>query len=107
MLKSNHHQYECVTFLCVLLVVFLLLLQPNLEQSMAELVYLGSLLGMPNIMDPMFPLAYSTFFGPLTSGGGGKQPGEEGEGEGVGLGGGTIKVETPEDSAHVHTSNVS
>ena len=72
---------------------------------MAELAYLGSLLGMPNILDPIFPLAYTTFFGPLTSGGGG--PGEEGEEERVGLGGGTIKVETPEDSAHVHTSNVS
>ena len=76
---------------------------------MAELAYLGSLLGMPNILDPMFPLAYTTFFGPLTSGGGGEGggPGEEGEGERVGLGGGTIKVEAPEDSAHVHTSNVS
>lgn len=72
---------------------------------MAELAYLGSLLGMPNILDPVFPLAYTTFFGPLTSGGGG--PAEEGEGERVGIGGGIIKVETPEDSAHVHTSNVS
>jgi len=34
----------------------------NLEQSMAELSYLGSLLGLPNIMDPIFPLAYATFF---------------------------------------------
>ena len=74
---------------------------------MAELAYLGSLLGMPNILDPMFPLAYTTFFGPLTSGEGGGGPGEEGEGERVGLGGGTIKVDTPKDSAHVHTSNVS
>ena len=80
-------------------------LQPDLEQSMAELAYLGSLLGMPNILDPLFPLAYTTFFAPLTSGGGG--PGEEGEGKGIGLGGGAIKVETPKDSAHVHTSNVS
>lgn len=72
---------------------------------MAELAYLGSLLGMPNILDPSFPLAYTAFFAPLTSGGGGQ--GKEGEGERVGLGGGSIKVENPEDSAHVHTSNVS
>ena len=74
---------------------------------MAELAYLGSLLGMPNILDPMFPLAYTTFFGSLTSGGGG---GEEQE-EGVGIGGGAIKVKTSDshsqDSTHVHTSNVS
>ena len=31
---------------------------------MRELSYLGSLLGLPNIMDPMFPIAYATFFGP-------------------------------------------
>lgn len=75
---------------------------------MAELAYLGSLLGMPNILDPMFPLAYTTFFGPLTSEGG---EGEERKVKGVGLGGGAINVETnnqqPPDPAHVHTSNVS
>ena len=37
--------------------------QPDFEASMAELTLLGSLLGMPNIFDPMFPLAYSAFFG--------------------------------------------
>ncbi len=30
---------------------------------MAELTYLGKLLGMPDVLDPMFPLAYTTFFG--------------------------------------------
>ncbi len=30
---------------------------------MAELTYLGTLLGMPNVLDPMFPLAYTAFFG--------------------------------------------
>ncbi len=30
---------------------------------MAELKYLGNLLGMPNVTDPMFPLAYTAFFG--------------------------------------------
>ena len=30
---------------------------------MAELKYLGNILGMPNVLDPMFPLAYTAFFG--------------------------------------------
>jgi hypothetical protein len=102
--------FKCTTLLlcsCWFLLSFPLPLplQPDLEQSMAELAYLGSLLGMPNILDPTFPLAYTAFFAPLTSGGAG--PGKEAEGERVGLGGGAIKVEPPEDSAHVHTSNVS
>ena len=32
---------------------------------MEELQYLGNLLGLPNIFDPLFPLAYTTFFGNL------------------------------------------
>ena len=30
---------------------------------MTELAFLGSLLGMPSIFDPMFPATYSSFFG--------------------------------------------
>ena len=30
---------------------------------MAQLTYLGSLLGLPDLTDPAFPLAYSMFFG--------------------------------------------
>jgi len=30
---------------------------------MRELKMLGDLLGMPNVFDPSFPMAYSTFFG--------------------------------------------
>lgn len=37
----------------------------DLERSMEELQYLGNLLGLPNIFDPLFPLAYTTFFGNL------------------------------------------
>ncbi|XP_064403581.1 symplekin-like isoform X2 [Halichondria panicea] len=37
--------------------------KPDFETSMAELKYLGNLLGMPNVTDPMFPLAYTAFFG--------------------------------------------
>ena len=72
---------------------------------MAELAYLGALLGMPNILDPAFPLAYTAFFGPI--------PGSEGQEEtGMGLGQGTIKVEPGEaqqagDPTFVHTTNVS
>lgn len=29
---------------------------------MAELTFLGNLLGLPTVFDPMFPLAYSSFF---------------------------------------------
>ena len=29
---------------------------------MAELAYLGSLLGLPNMLDPSFPVAFSNFF---------------------------------------------
>ncbi|KAL5463371.1 hypothetical protein EMCRGX_G032264, partial [Ephydatia muelleri] len=40
---------------------------PNLEldlaQSTAELSYLGALLGLPSVLDPMFPVAYAAFFG--------------------------------------------
>lgn len=59
---------------------------------MVELAYLGSLLGMPNIFDPMFTLAASAFLSSLP-------PGlEEGE----------TKEEQPEDKpAAIHTSNVS
>ena len=49
--------------------------QANLEKSMAELSYLGSLLGLPNMLDPSFPAAFSQFFGgppaPATVGEGG------------------------------------
>ena len=77
----------------------------DLEKSMAELSYLGALLGMPNILDPEFPLAYSAFFGsfPVTS---------EQEEAAMALGGGTIKMETGESKlalnpTSVHASNVS
>ena len=36
---------------------------PNLAETMKELSYLGSLLGMPDIYDPTFALAYTAFFG--------------------------------------------
>ena len=32
---------------------------------MEELHYLGSLLGLPSISDPLFPLAYTNFFGSI------------------------------------------
>ena len=35
---------------------------------MAELAYLGSLLGLPDVLDPVFPLAYTAFFGDLPPG---------------------------------------
>lgn len=38
-----------------------------MEESIAQLSYLGSLLGLPDIMDPQFPLAYAAFFGSLPS----------------------------------------
>ena len=42
----------------------LLLKEPiDLEKSLAELSYLGSLLGLPDIRDPHFPMAYAAFFG--------------------------------------------
>ena len=63
--------------------------QPDFEASMEELTRLGSLLGMPNIFDPMFPLAYSAFFGGA---------------EEARLG---IKMETDHDPKSVKSSNVS
>lgn len=73
---------------------------------MAELAYLGALLGMPNILDPAFPLAYTAFFGsiPVSS--------EEQKEPGMGLGQGAIKVEPGEeqqahDPTYVHPTNVS
>ena len=35
----------------------------DLADTMKELSYLGSLLGMPDIFDPSFSMAYTTFFG--------------------------------------------
>ena len=40
----------------------------DLVESMAELSYLGNLLGLPPVMDPMFPLAYGAFFGAVEVG---------------------------------------
>ena len=34
---------------------------------MTELALLGSLLGMPSIFDPMFPVTYAAFFGSYPS----------------------------------------
>ena len=34
---------------------------------MTELAFLGSLLGMPSIFDPMFPAMYASFFGSYPS----------------------------------------
>ena len=48
---------------------------------MAELAYLGSLLGLPDVLDPVFPLAYTAFFGDLPPGS--KLEGEETEEVGV------------------------
>ena len=42
--------------------------QVDLVESMAELSYLGTLLGLPSITDPMFPLAYGAFFGAVEEG---------------------------------------
>ncbi|CAI8001683.1 Symplekin [Geodia barretti] len=39
----------------------------ELAESMTELAFLGSLLGMPSIFDPMFPATYATFFGSYPS----------------------------------------
>ena len=59
---------------------------------MTELAFLGSLLGMPSIFDPMFPATYSSFFGSypswmqegveevdLRGGGGDKEHGKTGD----------------------------
>lgn len=80
-------------------------MQHDLEKSMVELAYLGSLLGMPNILDPVFPLAYTTFFGSL--------PSTDEKNDNLELGTGNIKVESEDDQQHsqdlayVHTANVS
>ena len=42
-------------------------LQDKLAESMTELAFLGSLLGMPSIFDPMFPATYASFFGSYPS----------------------------------------
>ena len=42
-------------------------LQEKLAESMTELAYLGSLLGVPSIFDPMFPAMYYSFFGSYPS----------------------------------------
>ena len=42
-------------------------LQETLAESMNELTFLGSLLGMPSIFDPMFPTMYCSFFGSYPS----------------------------------------
>ena len=77
--------------------LFSLSLQVNLAESMVELAYLGSLLGLPNILDPMFPLAFSTFLNTLPPG--------LGEGGGAKV---TLEGTQPEEKpAAVHTSNVS
>jgi symplekin len=39
----------------------------KLAESMTELAYLGSLLGVPSIFDPMFPAMYYSFFGSYPS----------------------------------------
>ena len=39
----------------------------ELAESMTELAFLGSLLGMPSIFDPMFPATYASFFGTYPS----------------------------------------
>lgn len=64
---------------------------------MAELSYLGALLGMPNVLDPQFPLAYTAFFGSFPATG-------ETDETAMALGGGAIKVES---EASIHASNVS
>ena len=58
---------------------------PDLAQHTAELSYLGALLGLPSVFDPMFPVAYAAFFGSLP-------PSSD---------------EPMEDFSTVHTSNVS
>ena len=73
----------------------------DLAESMADLAVLGTLLGLPSITDPMFPLAYSAFFGslpmesPRRRGGGGVK--EEGE---------SLQAETEDDAPAVHAANV-
>lgn len=54
---------------------------------MAELSYLGKLLGLPHMLDPTFNLAYSTLFGAKPT-----------------IGEGSVKVENP---VFVQESNVS
>ncbi len=51
--------------LLLLLLLLLLQVDTTLQHSMEQLQYLGSLLGLPSISDPHFPLAYATFFGSL------------------------------------------
>ena len=51
--------------MCVCVCVCVTYQQPDLAESMAELSRLGSLLGLPSILDPMFPVAYTAFFGSL------------------------------------------
>lgn len=57
---------------------------------MAELDLLGSLLGLPNLLDPMFPLAFSAFF--------------DGASGGTGIasiGFGSVKTENPVQGSNV------
>ncbi len=42
--------------------------QVDLAESMAELAYLGTLLGLPPTLDPAYHLAYATFFTGATEG---------------------------------------
>lgn len=44
-------------------------IQVDLAESMAELAYLGTLLGLPPVLDPTYHLAYAAFFDTLSSGG--------------------------------------
>ena len=93
-----------IFFLCIHYIIQ----EHDLEKSMVELAYLGSLLGMPNILDPAFPLAYATFFGSLPST---EEEMEQGAAN-MGIGEGRIKVEPGTDQhvhdpAYVHASNVS
>ena len=48
------------------MILFFFTLQ-ELAESMTELAFLGSLLGMPSIFDPMFPATYASFFGSYPS----------------------------------------
>ena len=47
--------------------VYVFIVLQELAESMTELAFLGSLLGMPSIFDPMFPATYASFFGSYPS----------------------------------------
>ena len=85
-IKEEPEEEETVCVACVSYSLDTILSPQPLERSMAELSYLGKLLGLPHVLDPTFHQAYNAMFG-------GPQVGE-----------GAIKMET--NPQFVQGSNV-